>query len=556
MNQSIEGKIFREMFISGANNLQNNKALIDKLNVFPVPDGDTGTNMSLTIASALKELNKVKDDNIEEIGKALAKGSLMGARGNSGVILSQIIRGISKSIEGKTTLGKEDIALALKSGSDTAYKAVIKPIEGTVLTVIRETSDYAVKNIKNHGNMIDFFEAIVESANISLEGTPELLKNLKEAGVVDSGGKGLVCLLEGMLAVLKGGYIGLNSEEESTSEISTSESIKDVDIKYAYCTEFILETDKITSDEMRDKLIDCGDSMVCVGFDGVIKIHIHTNEPGNVLTEALKYGQLVTIKIENMKIQHANQIISDEEHDRVTSSVDIEQVSKSEGFVLNKEKKKYGFITTAMGSGLSEMFEKLGVDVVIEGGQTMNPSTEDFMNAIEMINSDYIFIFPNNGNVIMAANQAKEISDKNIYVVPTKNIPQGIGCLVGFDPDSDPDTNMESFMDSLDSIKSGEITYAVRDTIMDGIEVKEGDIIGITAKKLISSGRKLDAVTRDVISKMIDEDSDILTLYYGENVEEDEARLFAEEIQDEYEDIEVELYYGGQPLYYYLISVE
>ena len=555
MNQNIEGKIFREMFISGANNLQNNKALIDKLNVFPVPDGDTGTNMSLTIASALKELNKVKEDNIGEIGKSLAKGSLMGARGNSGVILSQIIRGISKSIEGKNSLSIEDIALALKSGSDTAYKAVIKPIEGTVLTVIRETSDFAMKNVKNHSDMVVFFEAIVEASNISLEGTPELLKNLKDAGVVDSGGKGLVCLFEGMLSALKGECIRLNDSEEVSQSSTYSEAIKDVDIKYAYCTEFILETDKITSDEMRDKLMNYGDSMVCVGYDGVIKIHIHTNEPGNVLSEALVYGQLVTIKIENMRIQHQNQVISDEEHERVTSE-GIEQFSKSEGFVLNSEKKKYGFITTAMGTGLSEMFEKLGVDIVIEGGQTMNPSTEDFMNAIEMINSDVIFIFPNNGNVIMAANQAKEISDKNVYVVPTKNIPQGIGCLVGFDPDSDADSNMEAFMENLNNIKSGEITYAVRDTIMDGIEVKEGDIIGITAKKLISSGKELDEVTKNVIDSMIDEDSDILTLYYGENVEEDDAREFAERIQDAYEDIEVELYYGGQPLYYYLISVE
>lgn len=555
MNQKIDGKLFREMFISGANNLQNNKELIDKLNVFPVPDGDTGTNMSLTIASALKELNKVKEDNIEEIGKALSKGSLMGARGNSGVILSQIIRGVAKSVEGKNELDINSFAKALKSGSDTAYKAVIKPIEGTVLTVVRESGEYAVKHVKKYKDIVEFFESVVEEANASLERTPDLLKNLKDAGVVDSGGKGLVCMYEGMLSALKGRKVELlsaGSDTQAKSEnIGTkSDSARDIDIKFGYCTEFILESDSIDSDSMRDIMLNYGDSLVVVGYDGVVKVHVHTNEPGNVLQEALKYGPLLTIKIENMRVQHENQIIPDDEQEEVA------QVGKEDGFVVNEEKKKYGFITTTMGSGLSEIFEKLGVDIVIEGGQTMNPSTEDFMNAVNMINADNIFILPNNGNVIMAANQAKEISEKNIYVVPTKNIPQGIGCLVTFDPEADADTNMESFTDALENIKSGEITYAVRDTIMDGIEVKEGDVIGITGKKLISSGKSVDEVTKNVIADMVDEDSDIVTLYYGENVEEDSARAFAELIQEEFEDVDVELYYGGQPLYYYFISVE
>lgn len=559
MNQKIDGKLFREMFVSGANNLQNNKDLIDKLNVFPVPDGDTGTNMSLTIASALKELNKLKEDNIEEIGKSLSKGSLMGARGNSGVILSQIIRGIAKSVEGKKALDINSLAKALKSGSDTAYKAVIKPIEGTVLTVVRESSEFAVKQAKKQkdNDLIAFFEQVVEEANASLERTPDLLKNLKDAGVVDSGGKGLVCMYEGMLSAMKGNKIELiggsteSKPVENKEKVGTkSESVKDIDIKFGYCTEFILESDSIDSDSMRDIMINYGDSLVVVGYDGVIKVHVHTNEPGNVLQEALKHGQLLTIKIENMRVQHENQIIPDDEQE------EVDQVSKDDGFVINEEKKKYGFITTTMGSGLSEIFEKLGVDIVIEGGQTMNPSTEDFMNAVNMINADNIFILPNNGNVIMAANQAKEISEKNVYVVPTKNIPQGIGCLVTFDADADADVNMENFTEALDNIKSGEITYAVRDTIMDGIEVKEGDVIGITGKKLISSGNSVDDVTKKVIEGMVDEDSDIVTLYYGENVEEDSARAFAELIQEEFEDVDVELYYGGQPLYYYFISVE
>lgn len=553
MKQTINGNLFREMFISGANNLQNNKDLIDKLNVFPVPDGDTGTNMSLTIASAIKELNKVNSDSIEEIGKSLSKGSLMGARGNSGVILSQIIRGIAKSVEGKNELTIDDFAKALKSGSDTAYKAVIKPIEGTILTVVRESGEFAIKNSKKNSSFIDFLELIVIEANKSLDRTPDLLKNLKDAGVVDSGGKGLVCLYEGMLSAIKGKVVELKSGNGVTTTSSPvgvpSENVRDVDIKFGYCTEFILESDIANPDEIRDIMLKYGDSLVVVGYDGVVKVHVHSNEPGTVLQEALKYGQLLTIKIENMRVQHENQIIPDEEQEEHIESA-------SEGFVLNEEKKPYGFITTTMGRGLADIFDGLGVDIVIEGGQTMNPSTEDFMNAINMINADDIYILPNNGNVIMAANQAKEISEKSIHVVPTKNIPQGIGCLVAFDPDSDAKTNMENFSDALENIKSGEITFAVRDTIMDGIEVNENDIIGITGKKLVSSGKNLNEVTKNVIKEMIDEDSDIVTLYYGEDVEEDDARLFAEIIQDEFEDVDVELYYGGQPLYYYLISVE
>lgn len=566
MKQTIDGKIFREMFISGANHLQNNKDLIDRLNVFPVPDGDTGTNMSLTIASAIRELDKLEKDNIEEIGKALSKGSLMGARGNSGVILSQIIRGIAQSVEGKKELDVIAFSKALKAGSDTAYKAVIKPIEGTVLTVVRESGDFAVKNAKKHKDIIEFFELVVKESNASLERTPDLLVNLRDAGVVDSGGKGLVCLYEGMLEAIKGQPIKLEGHKEEKAKVkevqrvgTASESARCVDIEFGYCTEFILESDKIDSDTMRDLMLKYGDSLVVVGYDGVVKVHVHTNNPGDALQEALKYGQLLTIKIENMRLQHENQIIPDDEQEEIEKKekkTDTELVNKSEGFVLNEDKKKYGFITTTMGRGLAEIFEELGVDIVIEGGQTMNPSTEDFMNAIDMINAENIFILPNNGNVIMAANQAKEISEKNIYVVPTKNIPQGIGCLIGFDPDSEADQNMENFTDTLENIKSGEITYAVRDTIMDGIEVKEGDVIGITGKKLISSGKSVEDVTKNVIADMIDDDSDIVTLYYGESVEEDSAREFAELIQEKFEDVDVELYYGGQPLYYYLVSVE
>ncbi|MDY4561715.1 MAG: DAK2 domain-containing protein [Peptostreptococcus porci] len=554
MIEKINGKLFRDMFISGANNLQNNKELIDKLNVFPVPDGDTGTNMSLTIAAAIKELNKVESDNLSEIGKALSKGSLMGARGNSGVILSQIIRGISKSVEGKNELGIDEFAKALKSGSDTAYKAVIKPIEGTILTVVRESGEFAVKNIKKNKSFIEFFEKVLVEANKSLEKTPELLKNLKDAGVVDSGGKGLVCLYEGMLSALKGKIVDLQESDKIDSVQSIAndyvETQGELDIKFGYCTEFILESENADPEKIRDIMLNYGDSLVVVGYDGVIKVHVHSNEPGNVLQEALKFGQLLTIKIENMRYQHENLIIPDDDQESNSKLASQDKV------IVNEESKPFGFITTTMGKGLAGIFEEFGVDIVIEGGQTMNPSTEDFINAINMVNADNIFILPNNGNVIMAANQAKEISEKNIYVVPTKNIPQGIGCLVSFDPDSDADSNMENFDEVLGNIKSGEITFAVRDTIMDGIEVNEGDVIGITGKSLISSGKDIAEVTKEVVRNMADEDSDIITLYYGEDVEEDDARLLAETIQEEYEDVDVELYYGGQPLYYYLISVE
>ncbi len=554
MIESINGKLLKEMFISGANHLQNNKDLIDKLNVFPVPDGDTGTNMSLTIASAIKELKTIKSDSITDLGKALSKGSLMGARGNSGVILSQIIRGIAKSIEGKDQLSVEDLAKALKSGSDTAYKAVIKPIEGTILTVVRESSDFAVKNSKKAKDFVEFMEMLVEEADKSLERTPDLLKNLKDAGVVDSGGKGLVCLYEGMLSALKGNPVRLQAGGEETKSAPTtgvhSDSARDVDIKFGYCTEFILESQEVDSDTIRDIMMGYGDSLVVVGYDGVIKVHVHTNNPGKALEEALKFGQLLTIKIENMRLQHENQIITDEEQE------ELDQVTAEDDFVVNEEEKEFGFITTTMGRGLADIFDELGVDIVIEGGQTMNPSTEDFMNAIKMINAKNIFIMPNNSNVIMAANQAKELSEKNVYVVPTKNIPQGISCMVTFDHDVDPEANMKNFESVLETIKSGEITYAVRDTVMGGIEVAEGDVIGITGKALISSGKQVEEVTRNVIKEMVDDDASIITLYYGEDVEEDAARLFAENIQDEFEDLDVELYYGGQPLYYYLISVE
>ena len=541
MIQYIEGKMLRDMFVSGANNLQNHKELVDKLNVFPVPDGDTGTNMSLTISYAMKELAKVENDSITEIGKSLSKGSLMGARGNSGVILSQIIRGFSKSIEGKEQISTEDLAKAFKNGSDTAYKAVIKPIEGTILTVVRESGEYAIKAAKKEKDLLKFLEMVIDEANKSLERTPELLKNLKEAGVVDSGGKGLVLIYEGMYEALKGNPIKAKDLNDSNvSEVKQAgTSINTEDIKFCYCTEFILESNSISDTEIRDIMLKYGDSLAVVGDEGIIKVHVHTNDPGLVLQDALKHGQLVTIKIENMKPQHENILVGDT--DEIAQSV---------------EEKEYGFIATSMGEGLAKIFKDFGVDYIIEGGQTMNPSTEDFMKAIDSINAKNIFIFPNNSNIIMAANQAKELSDKNIIVIPTKNTTQGFTALVNFNADASVEENEQALMESLTMVKSGQVTFAVRDTVMNDVEVKEGNIIGIAESKLMDAGDSVDEITTSLVEKLVDEDSAIITLFYGEDVTEEDANNLRDELEEKFEDLDIELYYGGQPLYYYLISVE
>ena len=541
MIQCIDGKKFRDMFVSGANNLQNNKDLVDKLNVFPVPDGDTGTNMSLTISYAIKELAKVQNDNVTDIGKALSKGSLMGARGNSGVILSQIIRGIAKSVEGKENLNVVDLANAFKNGSDTAYKAVIKPIEGTILTVVRESGEYAENIAQEDMDMIEFLELVVEKANESLNKTPELLKALKEAGVVDSGGKGLVLIYEGMLSSLKGNNIELvEGGISSDTNVSVEQNISTEDIKYQYCTEFILETNKVDDLTVRERFMKYGDSLAVVGDEGVIKVHVHTNDPGLAIQEALSYGQLLTIKVENMKLQHENKVLKE--------AAQTEEV--------HVEEKEYGFIATSMGDGLAQIFRDFGVDHIIEVGQTMNPSTEDFMKAIEKLNAKNIIILPNNSNIIMAANQAKELSDKNIVVIPTKNVPQAFAALVTFDGDADIAENEANMMEALSTVKSGQVTYAVRDTVINDVEVKEGNIIGIAEGKLLSAGDKVDEITTDLIEKLVDEDSAIITLFYVEDTSKEDAQALRDALEENFEDVDVELHYGGQPLYYYLISVE
>ena len=531
----IDSKILKEMIISGNNNLQNHKDLVDRLNVFPVPDGDTGTNMSLTMASAIKELNSIKEDSISAIAKAITKGSLMGARGNSGVILSQILRGFSKSIEEKEYLTSQDLALAFKNGSDTAYKAVIKPIEGTILTVIRESSEEALNISKNEESVVEFFEKLIISANESLERTPELLKSLKEANVVDSGGKGLVLMIEGMLKALKNESIELQHQSEKSYEEMTVDAtpLRLEDITFAYCTEFILKTNKIDDIGIRDLMMPLGDSLAVVSYDDIIKVHVHTNEPNKALEIALKYGRLETIKIENMIAQfEANQ-----------SSV-------------QEEEKEYGIISTSMGDGIAKIFRDLGADYIIEGGQTMNPSTEDFMKAIDSINAKNIIILPNNSNVIMSANQAKELSDKNVIVIPTKTAPQGFSSLMNFDSDASPEENESVMKDAISLVKTGQITYAVRDTVINNIEVEKGNYIGIAEGTLSISSKDLVESTLKTIETLYNEDTTIITLFYGEDIIEESAKELQGIIAEKYDDVDVELYEGNQPLYYYLISVE
>ncbi|MDO4711581.1 MAG: DAK2 domain-containing protein [Peptostreptococcaceae bacterium] len=533
----IDGALLREMIISGANKLTNDKPVIDKLNVFPVPDGDTGTNMSLTIASAVTELNKETSDRLTDIGKAVSKGSLMGARGNSGVILSQILRGFAKGIEGKEDLEPKTFAKALKEASNVAYTAVMKPVEGTILTVIRETSAHAVQLTKQNAliEMGDFLHQILEEARRSLNHTPELLKALKEAGVVDSGGKGLLSFLEGAVSAYDGKVVERREADEIDYDefMANDNHIFEGEIEFGYCTEFMVIDAGIEPSELRAKIESMGDSMVVVGDDNIIKTHIHTNDPGTVLAIAGKYGALDRIKIENMRLQQ-KALIQEKP----------------------KELNRYGMISVVMGKGMESIMKDLMVDHVIEGGQTMNPSTKDFVQAIEEIHAENIFIFPNNSNIIMAAKQASDlVTDKNIIVIETKTFPQAIASLLVFDPEADIEANTSAMNEAKKQIKSGQVTYAVRDTSANGISIKNGDIIGIADSSIVCSEKGVDTAVIKLLEKMVDGD-DIITLYYGEDITEKQAENLKERIEEIYSDMDVEIHKGEQPIYYYIISVE
>ena len=541
----IDGDLLLKMFKQGTFELNSNKGLVDSLNVFPVPDGDTGTNMSLTMNAALTEVLKNEYDSAEQVAKAISKGSLMGARGNSGVILSQIFRGFAKACEGKEKLSSIDLANAFKQASDTAYKAVMKPVEGTILTVIRKTSDKAMEYTEEEIPVHDLLKLLIKTANETLDKTPEYLKVLKQAGVVDAGGKGLNCIIEGFYDAIIGKEAAdheLEAHMASESTGSAQAEFNTDDIKFSYCTEFIVRGGKEDNLPLKAKIESLGDSMVFVEDDDLIKIHIHTNDPGVALQSALEYGELLNIKIENMKEQHSS--IVDEDHPGTPESVE------------DLEPKPFGFISVAMGGGIAEIFRDLGVDYVIEGGQTMNPSTEDIVKAIDSVKGDSIFILPNNSNIILAAQQAQQIVDRPVYVVPCKSIPQGISAMLAFDPSVEAEDNHEEMVGSIAEVKTVQITYSVRDTLFDDKEIKKDDILGVAEGEIRAVGRDLHDVTITSLEEVLDEDSEIMTIYYGEDIEKEQAEALAEELEEKYEDLEVEVYSGGQPLYYYICSIE
>lgn len=535
----IDGAMLRSMLISGANKLTNDRPIIDKLNVFPVPDGDTGTNMTLTIASAMTELNNTKTNDLTSIGKAISKGSLMGARGNSGVILSQILRGFAKGIEGKDALDPKSFAKALKEAQVVAYTAVMKPVEGTILTVIRETATDSRQLVKHKPDveMAEFLDHMVHSAQASLEKTPELLKALKDAGVVDSGGKGLLSFFEGMKLGFEGKVVEIREAEEvDYDEFMAQDNHQfEGEIEFGYCTEFMILDAKISPNDLRTQMEVYGDSMVVVGDDGIVKAHIHTNEPGTVLALAGKYGMLDKMKIENMRLQQKELLEA-----------------------ATTEKKTYGLISVVAGDGMTKIMKDLAVDHVIEGGQTMNPSTSDFVKVIDKINAENIIIFPNNSNIIMAAKQAKDlVNDKNIIVIETKTIPQAISALISFNPEQTVEDNIEAMDQAKAEVKTGQVTYAVRDTSSNGVDIKEGEMIAISGSNIICSEQNIEAAVMKLLEDMVDQDEDdIITLYYGEDVEEAAAETLYQKVEEKYPDLDIDMHKGNQPVYFYIISVE
>lgn len=538
----INGHDFYNMVVNASNRLAEESDFVNALNVFPVPDGDTGTNMSMTFMSAVKEIQGSKETSIGEISRILAKGALMGARGNSGVILSQILRGLSKGFEGLETADVNQVVAAFNEASKAAYKAVMRPTEGTILSVIRATAEAGLKSEAD--DILVLFNELTKAAKVMLDKTPELLPALKKAKVVDSGGMGLYIILQGMYESLKEGIVAEVKDLKISSGGNTvAKATEDIEIKFGYCTEFIILGDASLANEFQSQIEDLGDSMIVVGYDDVIKTHIHTNDPGLVLSKAVKYGELSKIKIDNMREEHRELLRSEIEEEK-------EELERLE------TPKKYGFITVAMGSGLSNIFKDLGVDYVIEGGQTMNPSTQDILDCIDKINAEHIFVLPNNKNIIMAATQAAEISDKDVLVIPTKTIPQGISCITMFNIEDEVSSNVTTLNNIMEAVKTGSITYAVRDTEMDGIQIKEGNMLGLVEGKIKEVGNDKIQVAYKVLEDMIDEDSELITIYYGEDVNKEEIDNFIESLEEKYSDIDIQCYEGNQPLYYFFISVE
>ena len=542
MNNIIDCKLLESMLLSAANNLQNNKKLINDYNVFPVPDGDTGTNMSLTFSGAVSNLSTVKADGAGKLLGALATAALRNARGNSGVILSQILRGIAKGTEGAEVLGVEEIKKAAMLGRDVAYRAVMKPTEGTILTVVRNVAEFAEANSGDYDDVLSFMKALFAEAERSLESTKEILPILKQAGVVDAGGKGVVTLLEGALYTLETGKIIELSEGESLVTAAKVKEVKtDAEIKFLYCTEFLINKKKDRkAKQFTSAISDKGDCMLVIEDDDIVKVHIHTNHPGFVIEQALKLGELTNLKIDNMKYQHS------------------ENTAESENAEdENVELKEYGFVAVSAGSGLSDVFKSLGADEIVEGGQTMNPSTQDLLDAVNKVNAKNVFILPNNKNIIMAADQVVELSDKNVLVIPTRNIPQGISAMVSFSAESSAEDNKEAMSDAIKEVFCGQLTFAARDTELDGVKINEGDIMGLTDKGGIEVvGTDISDCCFELVEKLVTDDSGVITLYYGEGISEEEAEELKERLEDEFFEQDVQVIYGGQPVYYYLISAE
>ena len=548
--EQIDAQSLKSAFITGAKSLEAKKEWINELNVFPVPDGDTGTNMTMTIMSAAKTLAAEEGDDIASMCKAIAQGSLRGARGNSGVILSQLFRGAAKILKESPVVDVFEIALAFDKASETAYKAVMKPKEGTILTVARAMGEKALEIHDEYDDIIAFLEVVLAYGDETLKKTPEMLPVLKKAGVVDSGGQGLMVILHGILEGLKGnvielGDVVLSTKSEGGANGAAREDIDTSDIKFGYCTEFIVNLNKEFTDkdeeEFKEFLTSIGDSLVCVADDEVVKIHVHTNDPGLAIQRGLTFGELTNLKIDNMREEHRERVIKG-----------VDQILESQ-----KQKKKMGVISVSAGTGLTSIFKEIGVDVVVEGGQTMNPSTEDILNAVEHLNAETIYILPNNKNIILAAEQAaKIVEDKKVVVIPTKTIPQGITAMISLSEDRSTEENLENAAEEISNVKSAQITYAARNTTIDDVEIHENDVMALGDSGIIGVDKSIDSAVDKALANMIDDSSELVCLYYGEEVSEEDANKLCDELVGKYENVEFELHFGGQPVYYYFISVE
>ncbi|MFC0524097.1 DAK2 domain-containing protein [Pontibacillus salicampi] len=552
--RTLDGATFAKMVLSGANHLTNNAKMIDALNVFPVPDGDTGTNMNLSMTSGAAEVHKVKEDHVGKVANSLSKGLLMGARGNSGVILSQLFRGFAKSVETKQTITTEDFAEALNAGVKTAYKAVMKPVEGTILTVAKDSAEASKELAKKHEDIITFMEEMIKEAKASLKRTPELLPVLKEVGVVDSGGQGLVTIYEGFLANLKGEPLpeaadtapSMNEMVNAEHHKLAQDFMNTEDIEFGYCTEFMvkfedakLKDNPFDEDTFRNELSELGDSLLVVSDDELVKVHVHAEHPGEAMNMAQRFGSLINIKIENMREQHTS-IVGEHKQDSA-----------------QQEKAEFGIVTVAMGSGIKEIFESLGASVVIEGGQTMNPSTQDIADAIQQANAKQILVLPNNKNILMAADQAAALADDQVLVVPTKTVPQGMSAMLSFNPDASIEENQETMKDAAKAVKTGQLTYAVRDTQIDGMTIEKGNFMGILESKISSTHENKLEAAKQLLQDMIDEEEDeILTILYGEEASPEEVEALEAYLEEQFEDLEVEIHNGKQPIYSFIFSVE